>query len=264
MRRTKHSRWSGLLAAAAALTVLAATAAGPAAAGTSRTEAKEGISLLFVLDAGSGTLKKVAGDRYTLTLRTTRPRAVAFSDAPTRYATTMKTRKIVERWSSYFPKGKQPNAALNLSTRDGERNDTVILELDAPAMKGTTVTFPVRLLKTGTGRIASFNARARSTVPSAFRDASLFIDDLTVCGLWRFGEVRAVGAKTTCALAMDIANAAQALIETYCGQDWDDCQLPGFSVDGVALLRPSFLPGWGAEYWTVTSADSTIQVMLYY
>ena len=211
--------------AACALATAAAGATGTAARATSAA-ARGPVSLLFVLNAASGTLRKGTGTAYTLTLASAQPRSVAFSDAPTRVATMIRTKDLVALWHRYFPDGARPNAALNLAERDAQKNDTVILELGPPALKGATVTFPARLLGSGRGRIGSFDTRQRAAVPASFRQAALFIDDGTECGalpnqdnVWAYGSV-------TCAQAMalhtTVVSSPQCCVGpfAYGGRSW--------------------------------------------
>jgi hypothetical protein len=164
-----------LLPVALALTLL--LVAGGAAGGTQRRDATRP-ELLFVLNARSGTLRALGGDRYLLTLKGVSRQTVAFADRPQRLTDNLLTSSFFARFwkpGSSFVKDP-PNAALDVV--DGETDgDAVVLELRRPHLSGPTLTFVTRRLTPSAG-LAHYAKRVDPSPPASFGDASLFIDSL--------------------------------------------------------------------------------------
>lgn len=140
------------------------------------------LSLLYVVDAGSGTLQQTRGkDGYRLTLDNVSPQVVAFSDRPERLTLNLPTEQFfADVWPGSF-NGDPPNAALDLASGGG---GALALELSAPKSSGSSVSFEARKLDDATGLVAHYQDQLRSDAPSRFGPASLFVDDDTFCDRW--------------------------------------------------------------------------------
>ena len=157
---------------------------GPDLAGIRRVDAQpkpetgqtsEPVELLFVQNATSG-----AFDGKRLTLSGVGP-TIFFSDRPYRLTGQVRTTEFVTHWdkgSDNFAENP-PNATL--STFGDKGVNSVVVELTDPRLKGNTLSYQVKVLK--------------GSLPSAFRESSLFID---IFGRWR---MYAMGAATGAAVA---------------------------------------------------------------
>lgn len=165
-------RWitAGLAAAVLALGLA------PAPAGAAKAQPlglPSGASLLFVLQAESGSLTHRSGRNYLLTLRRPGRHSAWFTDRPTRDSGRISNRQLVGAWKRLGFTADRPNAALT-TTRKGP--DDLIVELGRPRLRdgGRLMQMPVRRL-----------GRSRRAIPKRFGSASLFIDNAAVnatCG----------------------------------------------------------------------------------
>jgi hypothetical protein len=145
-------------------TFLAATLAAPAVplgsvmAQAVKEQAKQA-DFLFVQ-----TAKGMSFDKSTnkLTLEGVSPITLFFSDRPERIAGNMKTAAFVPFWST----GKDsflsdpPNA--DISVLEGDKLRQIVVVLQAPALKGDTLTYTVKVLQ--------------GDMPAKGSDVSVFID----------------------------------------------------------------------------------------
>ena len=135
----------------------------------------EKVELLFVQNGTSGSYD---GKRLTLMgVGAT----IFFSDRPYRLTGQVRTTEFVTHWdkgSDNFAENP-PNATL--STFGDKGVNSVVVELTDPRLKGNTLSYQVKVLK--------------GSLPSAFRESSLFID---IFGRWR---MYAMGAATGAAVA---------------------------------------------------------------
>lgn len=112
---------------------------------------------LSVMSAKSGSF-----DGKTVTLNDV-PTVIYFSDRPNRIAGHLGLKKFVAGWAKGVDSFKvdPPNATLSIFDIKG--NKDAVIEISAPKLKGTSITFKVRLLE--------------GKIPESFGNSSLFIDD---------------------------------------------------------------------------------------
>jgi hypothetical protein len=133
------------------------------------------------------TAKSMSFDKSTnkLTLHRISSTTLFFSDRPERIAGNMKTTAFVPFWStgkdSFFK--DPPNA--DVSTLEGDKLQQIVVVLQAPALKGDTLTYTVKVLQ--------------GEMPAKAADVSVFIDiigmprtPLSYAGVARRGYRRAV------------------------------------------------------------------------
>ena len=131
-------------------------------------------SVLFVVEASSGTLTLVGGDEYTLTLNGLPGHVTGFSDRPQRITFNLDAGEFFADWQKNFD-GDPPNAALDVVA--GKRQaDAVIVELRTPRFKRNSVSFKARKLKGASAGLSQYRDRLVKDPPRRFGDASLFID----------------------------------------------------------------------------------------
>jgi hypothetical protein len=140
------------------------------------------ISLLYVLNAGAGTLRSENG-RLTLTLTGVEPQTVWFSDRPARRTGSFPARDMVSSWEGFGFGRVPPNAAL-VYTDEERRDRTVILELSQPYVErgGHVMSFPVTVVDPRTvrsGDLAGHAKVADRRPASHLVDPSLFIDSVS-------------------------------------------------------------------------------------
>jgi hypothetical protein len=140
-------------------------------------QVSEKVELLFVQNGTSGSF-----DGRRLTLVGVGP-TIFFSDRPYRITGQVRTGEFVGHWdkgSDNFAENP-PNATLSIFSDKGV--ESVVLELTDPQLKKNTLSYRVKVLK--------------GSVPSAFRESSLFID---ILGRWRlFAAGAAMGATASAA-----------------------------------------------------------------
>lgn len=150
-----------------------------------------GQSLLFALQADSGTLERRPNSRsrYVLTLHGTSRRTVWFTDRPLRGTGDVSTPSFLRAWGRLGFRGDPPNAVL--SPPGNGTAEPVTIELGTPQYRaaGRTVRVPVRVL----GR-----RPPHSPLPHRFGPASLFIDNANTNGGCGYtGEVDTYPASVT-------------------------------------------------------------------
>jgi len=144
-----------ILASAAMLAPASALRSAPSQSADAPKEA----DFLFVQTAKSMTYDKTTGK---LTLKAVSPVTVFFTDRPERIAGNMKTTAFIPFWST----GKDsflsdpPNA--DISILEGDNLRQVVAVLQAPALKGDTLTYTVKVLQ--------------GDMPAKAADVSVFID----------------------------------------------------------------------------------------
>lgn len=134
-------------------------------------------SLLFTLDAASGTLQRADG-RLTLTLRGVAPLATWFTDRPHRNAGRITTPELMGAWNAFGFATVPPNAALTLQRAPRSR-DTVALELRDPVYdaRRDVLRFQVHPLDELGPDLARLNAQLDERIGRRFGQATLFIDN---------------------------------------------------------------------------------------
>lgn len=142
------------------------------------------VSLLYVVNAGGGTLAPRSAHRFTLTLRALEPDGVWFSDRPVRRSGAFPSRLLPAGWKGLGFASEPPNAALVYSTGVDRPGSTVILRLGHPRSirGGNAISFTARMINPATVRSPALAGRTQGAVsspPRRFARASLFIDDGT-------------------------------------------------------------------------------------
>lgn len=125
-------------------------------------QTSENVELLFVQNGTSG-----AYDGKRLTLEGVGP-TIFFSDRPYRVTGQVTTSEFLSHWdkgSDNFA-GNPPNATLSIFGDKGV--NSAVVELTEPKLRKNTLSYRVKVLK--------------GSLPSAFRESSLFID---ILGRWR-------------------------------------------------------------------------------
>jgi len=165
------SRWLSLVVLIVALVVVAAGAFlfGRSTADASASADPTKPSWLFSQTAGSGSVAPNGDGTFTLTLNEVDPNVVAFTDRPDRQSVMGRVENLVRFWPQLF-KESAPNGVL-VAHNAADATDSAVLELMDPAIKGSTLTFKVRVLE-NEGGPASGDARYD------FEKVSLFIDDV--------------------------------------------------------------------------------------
>jgi microcystin-dependent protein len=166
-------------APALVLSLLILLVAAPAASAAVIPGAKAGDSVLFAMDASSGTLKPAKkDDRYVLTLKGVDRRATWFADRPRRDAGQLATKRLFGSWKRLGFTKVPPNAALVVEGAKAKR-DTMAVELKLRSYKpkARTATFAVRRLGSLGVALRHLNQRIDQRVPKTFGTASLFIDN---------------------------------------------------------------------------------------
>jgi hypothetical protein len=169
-----------------ALPVVAALAAGPAAAGVVRDDAPADtpavVEQLFVQTARAGSLVPVKGadGRFTLTLRGISADVVSFTDRPARVAADLPTSEFLDNWDGGAFSDDPPNAALVIDgAPDGK--DVFVFELTKPRYDegSQTLRYQAEEIKDGAvGRLAGFADSVDEAAAMKFGRASLFVDPL--------------------------------------------------------------------------------------
>jgi uncharacterized protein YjbI with pentapeptide repeats len=152
------------------------------ASGANQATKERKASILYALNAGSGTLapKKGKGALYELTLNHLDRNVVWFSDRPARRSGTFPNRVLAEAWRGFGFAADPPNAALVYSDRSGRVGRTVIVELSHPRLAGGKLSFAARVLDPDSVKapdLVEHASRADRAPASALVDPTLFIDD---------------------------------------------------------------------------------------
>jgi hypothetical protein len=124
---------------------------------------KEGewVELLFVQSATSGSF-----DGKTLTLHHVGPTAF-FTDRPQRVAGHVRTSHFLKMWDEGNNSFEIDPPNANIAIFSGETPDNVVIELGQPKLEGTTLSYPIKVL--------------RGKLPHRFEEASMVID---ILGRW--------------------------------------------------------------------------------
>ena len=169
---TKREGWiAGIVVAAVLL-----AAAGVWVVAKPASDSSAGESWLFSQSADGGYLSKNTDGSYTLALTGVDANTLAFTDRPVRSAKVLSTSSVVNSWNDSFG-GDAPNAVL-VELNPAGAEDSVVMTLGNPTMKGNVVSYPATILadeaisETLNGVVGS----QRSTPPLKFNSASLFID----------------------------------------------------------------------------------------
>ena len=110
-----------------------------------------------------------------LTLSGIAPQVLAFADRPERKAAVVGSDRFFDNWSNVYV-GDPPNAALTLLNGDTS-SDTVVLSLGKPGSAGSSrVRFPAQPVSLAPTNLEQFERQVDPSVPTAFGDASLFVD----------------------------------------------------------------------------------------
>lgn len=172
-----------MIAGVICLLAVALTTAPALGAGKPATKPKmQRISLLYALNAGSGTLvpRKGTGARYKLTLKGLDRTVTWFSDRPARRTSSFPIASLADAWKGFGFAADPPNAALTYSDRSGRPGRTVILELAHPRYARGRLSFSARALDPKSVKGANLRGHAVGADRNpahGFTDASLFLDD---------------------------------------------------------------------------------------
>jgi len=131
---------------------------------------------LFVQTARTGTLVPQGDGSMLLTLEDPDPRAVFFSDRPSRDSGTLSTPMLID---TLFGGEDPPNAALVI---EGEGASGVLpIELSNPVLGDDSVTYTATLLENFSSGLSHYQAALVTQGPEAFGEVALFLD-----GSWRY------------------------------------------------------------------------------
>jgi hypothetical protein len=135
-------------------------------------------SWLFSLTASSGSMVENPDGTYALTLRSTDPDILAFTDRPDRDSAIIPLAKGVQSWPTRFA-DVPPNAVLVEHNSQGESNSLAVL-LTNPLLNGSTLKFTAKILDSlqQTQNSQGLVDKAYAAPPVNFEMVSLFIDDV--------------------------------------------------------------------------------------
>jgi hypothetical protein len=175
----KRQVYAGL---ACLLVLIASTATALAAGNSGKTPTVKKISVLYALNARTGTLRpqKGKGAKYTLVLKGLDRDVTWFSDRPARRSGSLPVAGFAEAWKGFGFAADPPNAALTYTDKRGDQDRTVIVELSHPRLADGKLSFAARALdpqKIREPNLAGHSAVADRHPARSFDDASLFIDD---------------------------------------------------------------------------------------
>lgn len=244
------------VAAATAVAVLLFVTGSPPPAGSSAGgSGRDGqeVSLLFVQQAGSGSLEPVPGtDRYVLVLRGVSAQTTYFADRPARFFGQMPTAGFAEHWTGFGFGDDPPNAALSLLKGDAGA-DVVVLSLGRPRYVAQTgvLRYEARPDE-ASENLLDMAGEPDPSVPRRFGPVSLFIDDAT-------GQVVngcLIQPQTSCE-GVDLSEADLAgadlhgatLNEAY----FTETDLHGADLSGAHLIEAVLN---NANLWTTNLADA--------
>ncbi|MBJ7332464.1 MAG: hypothetical protein JHC95_21390 [Solirubrobacteraceae bacterium] len=133
-------------------------------------------STLFVQESSGGTLRKVAKDRYVLTVD---PRGdmTAFTDRPARRVWRLGTSTFLSRWSLYGFAKVPPNAVLALDDAPASRDTLAVTLLSARPLRGGQVAYTVAPMRGEPGALAGYAKGADGLREGRLGPASLFVDN---------------------------------------------------------------------------------------
>ena len=131
---------------------------------------------LFVQTARTGTLVPQGDGSFLLTLEGLDPRAVFFSDRPSRDSGTLSTPFLID---TVFGGEDPPNAALVI---EGEGASGVLpLELSNPVLGDDSIMYTAIPLENFSSGLSHYQAALATEGPEAFGEVALFLD-----GSWRY------------------------------------------------------------------------------
>ena len=133
-------------------------------------------STLFAQETAGGTLRKVAKDRYVLTVRP-RGDVTAFADRPGRRVWRLGTSTFLSRWSLYGFAKVPPNAVLALEHAPAARDTLAVTLLSARARRDGRVAYTVVPMRGAAGALAGYAKGADGLREGRVGAGALFIDD---------------------------------------------------------------------------------------
>lgn len=138
-------------------------------------------SLLFSTHSSGGQFQKnLKKGTYTIKLEGLSDRITWFTDFPDRQAGNEYIEDFIGGWSSGFPDGVNPNAALEFTDKNGE-SDVVVFEMFRPVYnsKRDTLKFRAKINDSQVldGALESHSVRADEKFTKEFSNSSLFIDN---------------------------------------------------------------------------------------
>lgn len=169
----------GLIGAACAWMASGEPAHGAPGSQRSAGAAAQRLNELFVLTAGTGTLRQLPrkGHTFALTL-STRASVAVFTDRPQRRAGVEPVARLVSGWKMLGFDRSPPNAALELA-HGTHPHDVKVFELRSPNYNARTgkLTFQAQDLgdRTSTALTGVLH-NAHRDIPARFHNATLFID----------------------------------------------------------------------------------------
>jgi hypothetical protein len=137
-------------------------------------------SWLFSLSADSGTMTKTADGGYDLVLTGADDAFTAFTDRPNRETAIIPLSRAMQAWPQVFAESA-PNAVIVEHEPSGE-SDSFVVELTEPRLiDSSTITFHAVLVTNQVQPASTKNVASSTyaTPPAVFKEASLFIDDVT-------------------------------------------------------------------------------------
>lgn len=141
-------------------------------------------SWLFSLTASGGTFgaNSLNPDIGTITLTGVSRETLGFTDRPVRDAVSFATDQLPTAWPELFA-DSDPNAVLVTRDDDGTRH-SYVLELSSPTVDGDSITFQVAAIegKDHSSQLPGMKTVPAAVPPTAFGEASLFIDSVTPPG----------------------------------------------------------------------------------
>jgi uncharacterized protein YjbI with pentapeptide repeats len=145
-----------------------------------------GIDYLFLVQAPGGTLVPKPGaeaDRYVVTLEKPEPTMEWFANRPERLAGHNTLLNFVRAWELLGFGEDPPNTAIALTEGADENQDTLIVQMFAPALDAArgTLTFEARVLRDDEAHAFAYYAgKADRALPARFGPVSLFVDSAAV------------------------------------------------------------------------------------
>jgi uncharacterized protein YjbI with pentapeptide repeats len=225
------------------LVLAASTTAALGARSTNKTPAVKKISLLYALNARTGTLRqqKGKGAKYKLTLKGLDRNVTWFSDRPARRTGSFPISGLARSWKGFGFAADPPNAALTYTGKGGNPARTVIVEISHPRFAEGKLSFAARVLDPKTIKqpnLADHAAAADRDPTRALRDASLFIDDTAAklvvdCVLQPQTRCEGVELGSLNLYQSDLWGA------NFSGSDLDGSQIHDSRLDEAILVKTS-------------------------